>query len=397
MYLSRHGAGCDLLSALTEPSGRKCKPGVWQVKVFPSMSENVQWLESTPATLIHLQIFALTAHCTLWSIPHVPRTGAPPQAEAHEALGSLSVNRWMGMVNIQSRSIYICATQPPCPQVGGKMFKSLTGTAGIPRRQFPAPAFAVFAENKVLMVDCFAAERKREAAGSGLRQLNNAPEPHLPSAMQQCRWLSVETCRKKTLALEQGVLWSWKITCQISHNLFSKRAEEDVTVIDLSKQPSKRDMFLPVVLPWLKRRGTRTDLCCGCRWWRPRSRARRCGTWPPSAPSAWPCCCGWHRAELPPSRASPCPRPGSPPVTGYRSSPSPAEQAACGKHSCQSQHHRERGGRRGEERESRVSGQAFTALGLLAVMWQVRTPTQEITPANGRTSWEQTQGKHSSC
>lgn len=147
MYLSRHGAGCDLLSALTEPSGRKCKPGVWQVKVFPSMSENVQWLESTPATLIHLQIFALTAHCTLWSIPHVPRTGALPQAEAHEALGSLSVNRWMGMVNIQSRSIYICATQPPCPQVGGMMFKSLTGTAGIPRRQFPAPAFAVFTEN----------------------------------------------------------------------------------------------------------------------------------------------------------------------------------------------------------------------------------------------------------
>lgn len=102
--------------------------------------------------------------------------------------------------------IYICATQPPCPQVGGMMFKSLTGTAGIPRRQFPAPAFAVFAENKVLMVDCFAAERKREAAGSGPRQLNNAPEPHLPSAMQQCRWLSVETCRKKTLAPEQGVL-----------------------------------------------------------------------------------------------------------------------------------------------------------------------------------------------
>lgn len=47
---------------------------------------------------------------------------------------------------------------------------------------------------------------------------------------------------------------------------------------------------------------------------------------------------------------------------------------------------RGREGRRGEERESRVSGQAFTALGVLAVTWQVRTPAQEITPANGRTS-----------
>lgn len=226
MYLSRHGAGCDLLSALTEPRGRKYRPGVWQVKAFPSMSENVQWLESTPAALIHLQIFALTAHCTLGSIPHVPRAGALPQAETHQALGSLSVNRWMGMVNTQSSSISICATQPPCPQVGGMMFKSLTGTAGIPRSQFPAPAFGV-SENKVLMVDCAAAECKREAAGSGPRQLNNAPEPYLHSAMQQCRWLSVETtvsCRKKPLAPEQGVLWSWKITCQISHHLLFQRS-----------------------------------------------------------------------------------------------------------------------------------------------------------------------------
>lgn len=263
-----------------------------------------------------------------------------------------SVNRWM--VNTKSRSISICATQPPSPQAeatswqAGRMLKSLTGRAGIPRSQFSAPAFRV-SENKVaFMVDFFTVERKREPPGDGPWQLNAAPEPYLHFAMQQCRWLPVETtvsCRKKPLAPEQGVLWSWNRlrTCQISHHLLLQKSWRRCDRGRFEEQPTKRDTFLPVVLPWTKKRKEpRTDLCCGCRWWRPRSRARRCGTWPPSGPSAWPCCCGWRRAELPPSRASPCPRPGSPPVTGYHSSPSPAEQAACGKHSCQPQHDRER-------------------------------------------------------
>lgn len=106
-------------------------------------------------------------------------------------------------------------------------------------------------------------------------------------------------------------------------------------------------MFLTAVPPRRERReGAGTDLCSECQWSHPRSRARRCGTWPPSGLSAWPCCCGWHRAEPPPSRASPSPQPGSPPVTEYRSSPSLAEQAAYERRSCQSQHDREKEGER---------------------------------------------------
>lgn len=79
----------------------------------------------------------------------------------------------MWAVNRQFGSISICATQPPSPQAeatsqqAGMMFKSFTGRAGIARSQLPAPAFGVL-ENKVaLMVDCFTAECKREAAGGG--------------------------------------------------------------------------------------------------------------------------------------------------------------------------------------------------------------------------------------
>lgn len=249
------------------------------------------------------------------------------------------------------------------------MFKSLTGRAGIPRSQLPAPAFRVSENKVVLMVDCFKAKCKREAAGGGPWQLNTAPEPYLHSAMQQCRWLLVETivsCRKKPLAPEQGVLWSWNGpgTCQISHHLLFQKSWGRCDRGWFKQQPVKKDMFLRVVLPWTKqRKEPSTDLCSGCQWWRPRSRARRCGTWPPSGPSAWPCCCGWRREELLLSRASLCPQPGSPPGTGYRSSPSPAEQAACGKHSCQSQHDRE--GERGQERR----GKGEQSVVMLSLHW----------------------------
>lgn len=108
-----------------------------------------------------------------------------------------------------------------------------------------------------------------------------------------------------------------------------------------------------------RRDGAGTDLYSVCQWSHPRIHARRCGTWPPSGPSAWPCCCGWHRAELLPSQASLSPLPGSPPVTGYRSFPSLAEQAAYGKHSCQSQRDTEGEREKKKEQESRVSGDAF--------------------------------------
>lgn len=75
----------------------------------------------------------------------------------------------------QSRSISICVTQPPYPEAeatsgilgAGIMFKSLTGRAGIPRSQLPAPAFGVSENEGVLMVDCFKEECKRQAAGGG--------------------------------------------------------------------------------------------------------------------------------------------------------------------------------------------------------------------------------------
>lgn len=132
------------------------------------------------------------------------------------------------------------------------------------------------------------------------------------------------------------------------HLLLPQELKKVQTVVGLSNSPSRE--FLPVVPPWRERRGEdrrgqdiRTDLCCVCQWSHPRSRAQRCGTWPPSGLSAWPCCCGWHRAELLLHRASPFPPPGSPPVTECHSSPSLAEQAAYERHSCQSQHERERG------------------------------------------------------
>lgn len=238
MYLCRHQAGCDLLSALTEWRGRKYKPGVWQVKVFPSLTENVQCLENTPATLLSLISRSLPAQPTAHPDPHPMSPGLEhclrQRHTRHSGL-SFSVNRRMGVVNTQSRSISLCAIQPPSPQAeatsqqAGMMFKSLTGRAGIPRSQFPAPAFGVSENKVVLMMDCFTAECKREAAGGGPQQLNTAPEPYLHSAMQQCRWLLVETtvsCRKKPLAPEQGVLWSWNGlgTCQISHHLLFQKS-----------------------------------------------------------------------------------------------------------------------------------------------------------------------------
>lgn len=147
---------------------------------------------------------------------------------------------------------------------------------------------------------------------------------------------------------------------------YSRRAETDRTVVRLSTT------FLTVVFAWPKRKEPSTDLCSWCRWWRPRSRAQHCGTWPPSGPSAWPCCCGWHRVELLPSRAGLCPQPGSPPVTGYRSSPSLAEQAACGTRSCQSQHDRDRGKgqeRRGKGEHSQWPG--FHCTGLACCEWHL--------------------------
>lgn len=102
-------------------------------------------------------------------------------------------------------------------------------------------------------------------------------------------------------------------------------------------------------------KGAGTDLYSVCRWSHPHIHAQHCGTWPPSGLSVWPCCCGWHKAELLQSQVSLSPRPVSPPVTGYHSSPSLAEQVAYGRHSWQSQHDTREGGR---ERESRrvVSG-----------------------------------------
>lgn len=92
-YLCRHEAGCDLLSAPTERSGRKCKPGVWQVKVFPSMSENVQYLESTPASLLSFISRSLPALHTdpypmLSGLEHCPR-----QRHTRHLGLSFSVNR----------------------------------------------------------------------------------------------------------------------------------------------------------------------------------------------------------------------------------------------------------------------------------------------------------------
>lgn len=102
MYLCRHEAGCDLLSALTEWSGRKYKPGVWQVKVFPSMSENVQCLHSTPATLLSFISRSLPAQSTARSDPHPTAPGLehrPRQRHTRHLGLYFSVNRWMGMVN----------------------------------------------------------------------------------------------------------------------------------------------------------------------------------------------------------------------------------------------------------------------------------------------------------
>lgn len=125
----------------------------------------------------------------------------------------------------------------------------------------------------------------------------------------------------------------------------SPRAEEGETVVGLSNSPLI-DAFLSAILSQRERKeGAGTDLCSVCQWSHPRSRAQRCGTWPPSGLSAWPCCCGWRRAELRLSRVSPSPQPGSPPVTEYRSSPSLAEQAACERRSCQSQHDRQERGK----------------------------------------------------
>lgn len=96
MYLCRHEAGCDLLSALTERSGRKYKPGVWQVKVFPSVSENVQCLQSTPATLLSFISRPLPAQPTAHSDPHPTAPGlehCPRQRDTRHLRLSFSVNR----------------------------------------------------------------------------------------------------------------------------------------------------------------------------------------------------------------------------------------------------------------------------------------------------------------
>lgn len=113
------------------------------------------------------------------------------------------------------------------------------------------------------------------------------------------------------------------------------------TVVSVSNSTRKKSLTV-VFMRRERKDGAGTDLYSVCQWSHPRIRARHCGTWPPSGPSAWPCCCGWRTAELLLSQASLSPLPGSPPVTGYRSFPSLAEQAAYGRHSCQSQRDTER-------------------------------------------------------
>lgn len=175
MYLCRHEAGCDLLSALTEWSGRKYKPGVWQVEVFPSKSENVQCPETTPASLLSFISRSLPALHTLTHIP-CPQgwRHTMPQAEAHQALGSLFLCEQMngdGKYTVQI-DFHLCYTTTS-PQAeatswqADRVFNSLTGRVSIPRSRFPAPVFGVL-ENKVaLMVDCFIAECKRQTTGDG--------------------------------------------------------------------------------------------------------------------------------------------------------------------------------------------------------------------------------------
>lgn len=158
--------------------------------------------------------------------------------------------------------------------------------------------------------------------------------------VERCQWsLNKALCRAK-----RGWECAWFLITFCFH-----KSWESCSCVWFKQQPIKTDAFLTLVPPWRERReGIRTDLCSVCQWSHPRSHAQHCGTWPPSGLSAWPCCCGWHRAELLLNQASLSPQPGSPPATEYRSSPSLAEQAAYERHSCQSQCNRARG--RGKER-----------------------------------------------
>lgn len=233
MCLCRHQAGCDLVSALAQQSGRKCKPGVWLQKVFPFHFSKCPMPGEQPhcSLLIHCQVFACSAHLASYT---AQTTTCPDPChmgpglkhctrQRHARHSSLSL--W---TQINGDGKHTVQTHFPLnyPAI------LTTGRSDSPAGLYDAQALHWQSWHIKKTASCSCPQRLRNlrwwtASWESAKQMLEVAHGSrtLPqsltwrSAMQQCRcWQKpFQSCRTAPVAPEQDVLWSQNGpgTCQI--------------------------------------------------------------------------------------------------------------------------------------------------------------------------------------